>query len=174
MLLDLDEVLRRAWDNKLVKGFNTTNVPKEVIYLMIEIGEAAGAVTHSDLVEFGDELADTVIFAVCVARMAQVELPDVLLTGSDLPDLPTPQEEHVHRELLLMFREGAAVGTSWLVQDLDDVARRIDRVILAACRLARMHAINLVAAIERKLDVNDAREYVRDERSGRMVKAGSC
>lgn len=170
-MLDLVVIQDRAWRNKVAKGFNTTNVPKEIIFLMVEIGEAAGAWAHGDLVEFGDELADTVIFAACVARMAQVDLPDVLLTGSDLPDLPTPSDDDVEQVLLLMFREGAAIGASWRFADLEELTRRIDRVILAACRLARMHAINLVAAIERKLDVNDAREYARDPRSGRLVKA---
>jgi NTP pyrophosphatase (non-canonical NTP hydrolase) len=170
-MLDLTEVQDRTWRNKLAKGFNTTSVDKEITLMLIEIGESAGAwLNDHDLTGFADELADTVIFAVCVAKMAGVELPDVMLSTSTLPELLPPVEADVLRQIAILFRDGTRVGDAWRFQDLDAMAARIDAVITGACRLARMHAIDLVAAIEKKMNVNDARQYRRDARSGQMVK----
>jgi NTP pyrophosphatase (non-canonical NTP hydrolase) len=169
-MLDLTEVQERTWANKVRKGFNTTDVNKEIIMMLIEIGEATEAWARGHRPDLADELADTVIFAVCVARMAQVELPDVLLVTDQVPELLPPSKKDVQRVLLLLFREGVKVGDAWRFQDLDALAKRIDGVITAACRLARMHAIDLADAIVRKMAVNDSREYVRDDRSGQMVK----
>ena len=171
-MLDLTEVQERTWRNKLAKGFNTPDVDKEIALMLIEVGEAAGAwLNDSDLSGFADELADTVIFAACVAKMAKVDVPDVLLSSSVMPDLLPPLYAEVLRNLLLMFREGSRVADAWRFQDLHAMAQRIGGVITAACRLARMNAIDLPAAIVRKMVVNDARAYVRDARSGQMVKA---
>lgn len=172
-MLDLTEVQERTWANKLAKGFNTTDVQKEILLMLGEIGEAAGAAMAENLPGLGDELADVVIYAACVAKMARVELPDVLLTRGDLP-MPMTTAEVVQREFLMLFREGVRVGENWRFQDLPAVQARIDGVITAAGRIARLNGIDLVAAIRTKMDVNDAREYVRDPRSGQMVKAGSC
>lgn len=171
-MLDLAEVQERAWRNKLGKGFNTTDVQREIILMLVEIGEAAEAWTRGNRTDLAHELADVVIFAVCVAKMTWVELPDVLLTGNHLPELLPPPQQDVQRALLLMFREGVKVGDAWRFQDLDALAKRVDGVITTACRLARMHAIDLVDAIVQKMAVNDARQYTRDEKSGQMVKVG--
>lgn len=172
--MDLVEVQERTWANKLVKGFNTTSVEKEITLMLVEIGEAAGAwLIDKDLAGFADELADTVIFAVCVAKMASVELRTAVLYTSAIPELLPPAETDVLRQLALLFREGTRVSDAWRFQDPDAMAIRIDGVITAACRLARMHAIDLVAAIKRKMTVNDARAYMRDDRSGQMVKVRS-
>lgn len=172
-MLDLIEVQERAWRNKLVKGFNTTDVQKEILLMLGEIGEAAGEAMAENVPGLGDELADVVIFAACVAKMARVELPDVLLTRGDLT-MPMATADVMQREFLMLFREGVRVGENWRFQDLPAVQARIDGIITAVGRIARLHAIDLAAAIRTKLDVNDAREYVRTEQPGDMVKAGPC
>lgn len=172
-MLDLTDVQDRAWRNKLAKGFNTTDVQKEILLLLGEIGEAAGKALAEDAPGVAEELADVVIFAVSVAKMARVELPDVVLTRGDLP-APMATPDVVHREFLVLFREGVRVGENWRFQDMPAVTARIDGVITAAGRIARLHGVDLAGAIVAKLRVNEAREYVPDARSGEMVKAGSC
>jgi hypothetical protein len=50
-----------AWDNRIDKGFNTTNVPLEFGLLTAEAGEAFTA-WRKGLSDFGEELADVFLY----------------------------------------------------------------------------------------------------------------
>lgn len=71
--MDLRDIQREAWANKLAKGFNTTDVPLEFCLLTEEIGEAFSAwrKQHGD---YAGELADIAIFLVSVAEMTGIDL----------------------------------------------------------------------------------------------------
>ena len=71
--MEISEVQRQAWHNKLAKGFNTTDVALEFGLLMAELGEAftAWRKRQDDL---GDELADVLIYVTCLAEMTGIDL----------------------------------------------------------------------------------------------------
>jgi NTP pyrophosphatase (non-canonical NTP hydrolase) len=71
--LDIESVQQRAWDNKLAKGFNTTDVAFEFGCLTAEIGEAFTA-WRMQLPDFGEELADVLIYLTCLAQMTGIDL----------------------------------------------------------------------------------------------------
>jgi NTP pyrophosphatase (non-canonical NTP hydrolase) len=71
--LDIGEVQRQAWQNKLVKGFNTTDVALEFGLLTAEVGEAFTAWRKQEP-DFGAELADVLIYLTCLAQMTGVDL----------------------------------------------------------------------------------------------------
>jgi NTP pyrophosphatase (non-canonical NTP hydrolase) len=73
MNADIRSAQRRAWANKLAKGFNTTDVPMEFGLLVEEVGEAFSAwrKQHADL---GGELADMAVFLLGIAEMTGVDL----------------------------------------------------------------------------------------------------
>ena len=75
--MDLRDIQREAWANKLAKGFNTINVPLEFCLLNEEIGEAFSA-WRKQSNDFGDELADVLIFLVSIADMTGVDLQDAV------------------------------------------------------------------------------------------------
>lgn len=62
-----------AWQNKLEKGFNTTDVPLEFGLLTAEVGEAFTA-WRKDLPDFGEELADVALYLVAIAEMTGIDL----------------------------------------------------------------------------------------------------
>ena len=64
---------RRAWANKLAKGFNTTDVPVEFCLLAGEISEAFSK-WRKDKPGVGEELADAAIFLLGLAEMTGVDL----------------------------------------------------------------------------------------------------
>jgi hypothetical protein len=64
---------RRAWTNKLAKGFNVTDVPLEFGLLVEEIGEAFSAWRKAKP-GLGGELADIAIFLLGLAEMTGVDL----------------------------------------------------------------------------------------------------
>jgi NTP pyrophosphatase (non-canonical NTP hydrolase) len=71
--LDIRDAQKRAWENKLSKGFNTTDVPLEFGLLTAEVGEAFTA-WRKRLPDFGEELADVVLYVMALAEMNGIDL----------------------------------------------------------------------------------------------------
>ncbi|MEV5347184.1 hypothetical protein [Streptomyces achromogenes] len=71
--MEIREAQKLAWANKVAKGFNTTDVPLEFGLLTAEIGEAFTAWRKS-LPDFGEELADVLLYLVAVAEMTGIDL----------------------------------------------------------------------------------------------------
>jgi hypothetical protein len=71
-----------AWENKVAKGFNTTEVPLEFCLLQGEIAEAFDA-WHKGRENVGEELADVAIYLLSLAEMTGIDLqdPDLQKTG---------------------------------------------------------------------------------------------
>jgi NTP pyrophosphatase (non-canonical NTP hydrolase) len=168
--MDLLDIQERAWANKRAHGFNTTDVNKELLFMIREMGEVLDA--YVDRSGMAGELADVTIFAVCVARMTGAGLPGFDLAAGVYPDVLPPDPVSVQRDLLLLFREGIKTAEAWQFQDLPAVTSRLDGVLTCVSRLARKYCIDLPAAVADKLAVNESRTYVRDDRSGRLVKSG--
>ena len=73
--MDLNEMQKEAWDNKLKKGFNTSNVEKEFCYLTSEVGEAYMAYLRNKD-ELGSELADIGIYLMGLSEMLGYSLQE--------------------------------------------------------------------------------------------------
>jgi NTP pyrophosphatase (non-canonical NTP hydrolase) len=64
-----------AWENKVAKGFNTTDVPLEFCLLQGEIAEAFDA-WRKGREDVGEELADVAIYLLSLAEMTGIDLQD--------------------------------------------------------------------------------------------------
>lgn len=73
--MQIRDVQRRNWANKIDKGFNTTDVAIEFGLLNAEVGEAFTA-WRKGLPELGEELADVLLFLVAIAEMTGIDLAD--------------------------------------------------------------------------------------------------
>jgi NTP pyrophosphatase (non-canonical NTP hydrolase) len=62
-----------AWENKVAKGFNTTDVPLEFCLLQGEVAEAFEA-WRTGRGSAGEELADVAIYLFSLAEMMGVDL----------------------------------------------------------------------------------------------------
>ncbi|WP_328923246.1 hypothetical protein OG429_39950 [Streptomyces sp. NBC_00190] len=71
--MDIREAQKLTWENKVEKGFNTTDVPMEFGLLNAELGEAFTA-WRKGLPDFGEELADVVLYAAALAEMTGIDL----------------------------------------------------------------------------------------------------
>lgn len=71
--MEIADVQRLAWANKIAKEFNTTDVALEFGLLTAEVGEAFTAWRKRDA-GLGEELADILIFLVSVAEMTGTDL----------------------------------------------------------------------------------------------------
>lgn len=68
---------KRAWKNKLVKGFNTTDVPLEFCLLNSEVAEAFDAWRRGRK-DVAEELADIAIFLLGLAEMVGTDLQEAV------------------------------------------------------------------------------------------------
>ncbi|GAA2908995.1 hypothetical protein GCM10020221_01340 [Streptomyces thioluteus] len=71
--MDIRSAQKLAWDNKIEKGFNTTDVPLEFGLLNAEVGEAFTA-WRKNLPDFGEELADVFLYLAALAEMTGTDL----------------------------------------------------------------------------------------------------
>ena len=72
-MLDIKKLQKRVWDNKMAKGFNTTDVHLEYCFAFEELAEAFHAY-EKKLPDVGEELADVVLFVLSLAKMLEVDL----------------------------------------------------------------------------------------------------
>lgn len=72
-MASITEISERAWQNKLAKGFNVTNVEREFNYTYAELAEAYDAYRKGKP-DLGAELADVTIYIMSLARMLGVDL----------------------------------------------------------------------------------------------------
>ncbi|MDH6574724.1 MazG nucleotide pyrophosphohydrolase domain-containing protein [Kitasatospora sp. MAP5-34] len=71
--MEIRSAQKLAWENKNLKGFNTTDVALEFGLLTAEVGEAFTA-WRKRLPDFGEELADVFLYLVAVAEMNGIDL----------------------------------------------------------------------------------------------------
>ncbi|MBM9507797.1 MazG nucleotide pyrophosphohydrolase domain-containing protein [Actinacidiphila acididurans] len=71
--MDIASAQRLAWQNKLAKGFNTTDVALEFGLLTAEVGEAFTA-WRKHLPDLGEELADVFLYLAALAEMNGLDL----------------------------------------------------------------------------------------------------
>lgn len=71
--MEIRDAQKRAWDNKITKGFNTHDVPLEFGLLTAEIGEAFTA-WRKRLPDLGEELADIALYLMAIAEMNGIDL----------------------------------------------------------------------------------------------------
>jgi NTP pyrophosphatase (non-canonical NTP hydrolase) len=72
-MIDLREITDQIWTNKVAKGFNTTSVEKEFNLTYGELAEAYDS-WRKNRGDVGEELADVMIFLLCLARMVGADL----------------------------------------------------------------------------------------------------
>jgi hypothetical protein len=92
-----------AWDNKITKGFNTTDVPLEFCLLQGEITEAfqAGRRSQDDL---GEELADVALYLLSIAEMNGI-------------DLQAEVEQKIRKNKARVYKRDEVSGTMVRVSD---------------------------------------------------------
>ena len=73
--MDLKQIQKDIWQNKLNKGFNTTNVDKEFCLLYGEVAEAYDAYKKKKE-DLGEELADIAIYLLSISEMLGYELEE--------------------------------------------------------------------------------------------------
>lgn len=75
--MDIRSAQKLAWENKLAKGFNTTDVPLEFCLLSGEVAEAFDA-WRKGRPQAAEELADVAIYLLGLAEMTGADLQEAV------------------------------------------------------------------------------------------------
>ena len=67
--LTLRQIQKRIWENKVRKGFNTTDVSKDLLYLTEELGETVRAYRKGDNDNLAEEIVDLIIYSIGLLEM---------------------------------------------------------------------------------------------------------
>lgn len=77
-MVDLKQLQRSVYENKVAHGFNTTNVEFEFCLTYGELGEAYQAyLKHKD--DLGEELADVAIYLLGISEILGIDLEQEIL-----------------------------------------------------------------------------------------------
>lgn len=77
--MDLTKLQKDVWQNKVNKGFNTTDVNKEFCLLYEEVAEAYEAYRKKKD-DLGEELADVAIYLFSLSQMLGYDLGEQITT----------------------------------------------------------------------------------------------
>ena len=76
--MDMKNVQKEIWQNKIDKGFNTSNVEKEFCLLYGEVAEAYEAYRKKKD-DLGEELADVAIYLMGISEMLGFDLENEIV-----------------------------------------------------------------------------------------------
>ena len=76
--MDLKEMQKKVYENKIKHGFNVTDVPMEFCYLYGEVAEAYDAY-HKNKEDLGSELADIGIYLLGLSEILGYDLHDEIV-----------------------------------------------------------------------------------------------
>jgi len=77
-MVDLQQLQKQVYENKLAKGFNVTDIYMEFCYTYGELNEAREAYTKKKD-NVGEELADVVVYLLGLAEILGINLEEELL-----------------------------------------------------------------------------------------------
>ncbi len=77
-MIDLSQLQKEAFDNKVAKGFNTTDIAVEFCLMNTEVAEAFKAFRYKQS-DVGEELADIAIYLLGLAQMLDINLEKEIL-----------------------------------------------------------------------------------------------
>jgi len=82
-MIDLKQLQKRVYQNKVNKGFNVTDVYMEFCYTYGELNEAFEAYRDKKD-DLGEELADVAIYLLGIAEILGVDLENEILRKMDI------------------------------------------------------------------------------------------
>jgi len=77
-MIDLAQIQKRVYKNKIDKGFNVTDIYKEFCYTYGELSEACEAYLNKKD-DLGEELADVMLYLLGLAEILGVDLEKEIL-----------------------------------------------------------------------------------------------
>jgi len=77
-MIDLKKLQKEIYQNKLDKGFDTTDIHKQFSFIHGEVAEANLAY-YKKLPDLGEELADVVIYTLGLSEILKIDLEEEIL-----------------------------------------------------------------------------------------------
>lgn len=100
-MIDLKQKQKEIFQNKINKGFNTTDINKEFCYLYGEVAEAFDAYRNKKD-DLNEELADIAIFTMGIAEMLNINLEEAIKNKVEKNN----KRKYVKNEKGVLVKEG--------------------------------------------------------------------
>lgn len=81
-MIDLKKLQKKVYENKVKKGFNTTDIHMEFCMIHEEVSEAYRAY-YKKLPDVGEELADIAIYLLGLSEILGIDLEDEIVKKID-------------------------------------------------------------------------------------------
>ena len=92
-MIDLVQLQKRVYQNKIDKGFNITDVYKEFCYTYGELSEACEAYMKKKD-DLGEELADVVLYLLGLAEILGIDLEKEILNKIEKNE----KRQYIHKD----------------------------------------------------------------------------
>lgn len=76
-MIDLLQLQKRVYQNKIAKGFNVTDIYKEFCFIYGELSEACEAYLKKD--DLGEELADVALYLIGLSELLGINLEEEIV-----------------------------------------------------------------------------------------------
>ena len=81
-MIDLEQLQKRVYQNKIAKGFNVTDIFQEFCYTHGELSEACEAYMNKKD-DLGEELADVVLYLLGLSEILGINLEKEILSKAE-------------------------------------------------------------------------------------------
>ncbi|KWT63880.1 hypothetical protein ADL21_00560 [Streptomyces albus subsp. albus] len=159
--MDIRSAQKHTWENKIEKGFNTTDVPLEVALLISEVGEAFTA-WRKNLPDFGEELADITLYTTALAQMNGIDLQAEIERKAPRWHRTPDTAASVPLEFGLLTKKIGDALTAWR-ENRDALGGELADIALRTSALAQMNGRDLYTELQHKVTKNRGRVYTRNE-----------
>jgi len=92
-MIDLTQMQKRLYQNKIAKGFNVTDVYKEFCFAYGELSEACEAYRKKKT-DLGEELADVALYLLGIAEMLGIDLEEEIRNKMEINERRQYKQEN--------------------------------------------------------------------------------
>ena len=79
----MNELIKNIEDWSIDRGLNNASPNKQILKVVEEVGEVAGALAKSDLINAKEEIGDVVVTLIILSQQLNIDLYDCLDTAYD-------------------------------------------------------------------------------------------
>lgn len=150
--MNLYEIQKEIYQNKVNKGFNVTNVNMEFCLIYGEVSEAYEA-WRKKLDSVGEELADVAIYLLGLSEILHINLEDAVKNSSS-EDFDSSS---TNKAFCALYCKVCNAYASW--DKGEDISEKIASIFVHLSNISKALGFNLEKEIEKKVAVNRDRTY---------------
>lgn len=166
-MLNIKKAQEAIIQNKINHNFNTKDLDMEFCLAYGELGEAYIAMLRK-LDDLGEELADVAIYTLGIAELSNLDLTNQIEKNkANKETIKNEFKSNLNIAFGTTYKKITEAYTS--ITDKSKLEEKLSEVIIHLSCIAEILDINLETEIEKKIDKNSKRVYMKDAK-GVLIK----